>query len=104
MTLWQPWMTSIPFSLREDRQVYMNLQEECKKTESEIAALRLQCETEMEKRFGQGVSFADVEAFAGVNRTLEEMRESAKKLEEKDYLLLQAKEVLMNECVSFDTN
>ena len=39
-----------------------------------------QCKVEMVKRFGEGVSMQDIESFA-VNRTLEEMKENARKKE-----------------------
>ena len=39
-----------------------------------------QCKVEMIKRFGEGVSMQDIESFA-VNRTLEEMKENARKKE-----------------------
>ena len=55
------------FSSREDRQIFLSLQEECKQMKSEIRRLDAQCTHEMEKRFGEGVTFADIDAFA-VNR------------------------------------
>ena len=39
-----------------------------------------QCKVEMVKRFGEGVTMQDIESFA-VNRTLEEMKEHARKKE-----------------------
>ena len=53
---------------REDRQIFLSLQEECKQMKSEIRRLDAQCTHEMEKRFGEGVTFADIDAFA-VNRS-----------------------------------
>ncbi len=46
----------------------------------------------MNKRFGEGVSLQDLEAFA-VNRTLAEMRETAKRAEENKYRKLERKKV-----------
>ena len=69
---------------REDRQIYLTLQETCRSIRNEIDALESQCATEMEKRFGKGISFEVIEAFA-VNRTLEEMKENARRDEEKRY-------------------
>ena len=46
----------------------------------------------MEKRFGKNVKFADVESFA-VNRTLEEMKENAKRREDKRYKSINEKHV-----------
>ena len=54
-------------SYREDRQIFLSLQETCKQMKSEIRRLDGECRVEMEKRFGEGVSFADIDAFA-VNR------------------------------------
>ena len=46
----------------------------------------------MSKRFGEGVSLQDMEAFA-VNRTLAELRETAKRAEENKYRRLEKKKV-----------
>lgn len=60
----------------------------------EIGQLESQCSLEMEKRFGEGVTFKDIEAaFADVNRTLEEMKEIAKRNVEKKYRMLERKNV-----------
>ena len=58
----------------------------------EIARMEQQCTVEMEKRFGEGVTFRDIDSFA-VNRTLEEMRESARRKEEARYKQLERKTV-----------
>lgn len=58
----------------------------------EIHKMESECTVEMEKRFGKGVSLADIEAFA-VNRTLEEMKESARRKQETRYQHLEKKHV-----------
>lgn len=77
---------------REDRQIYLNLQENCREMRDEIARMESQCSVQMEKRFGEGITFKDIEAFA-VNRTLEEMKEVAKRSVEAKYRKLEKKNV-----------
>ena len=52
----------------------------------------IKTQVEMSKRFGEGVSLQDMEAFA-VNRTLAELRETAKRAEENKYRRLEKKKV-----------
>jgi hypothetical protein len=59
---------SFIFFLRVDRQIYLNLQETCKQMKAEIRRMDEQCRVEMEKRFGEGITFADIDSFA-VNRS-----------------------------------
>ena len=47
----------------------MNLQETCKGMRSEIRRMDEQCKVEMEKRFGEGITLADIDTFA-VNRSV----------------------------------
>lgn len=54
--------------------------------------MKVRCRVEMETRFGPGVSLEDVEAF-DLNRTLEEMKEFAKRKEEQRYQDIQGREV-----------
>jgi len=49
----------------------------------------------MIKRFGESVSMQDIESFA-VNRTLEEMKEHARKKERDLYKEISTTEVLLN--------
>ena len=70
--------------VREDRQTYLSLQEDCKSIRAQIQILEHRCQVEMNKRFGEGVTLQDMEAFA-VNRTLAEMRGTAKRAEEDKY-------------------
>ena len=77
---------------REDRQTYLNLQSHCKSLKADIQRLDKKCSSEMVKRFGEGVTLDDLEAL-GVNRTLEELKEMAKRKEEKQYSQLDGKEV-----------
>ncbi|TRY78681.1 hypothetical protein TCAL_06632 [Tigriopus californicus] len=65
---------------KEEKQEYLNLQEECKTLAKQIQLLNTQCSAEMAKRFGTGISMEDIEEFS-TNRTLEEMREGAKRQE-----------------------
>ena len=109
---------------REDRQAYFNLQSECKDLKAKIGSLDAQCSVEMIKRcvksdclkrmfyfaknyfdchffafirFGESVSMADIESFA-VNRTLEEMKEIARRKEQDMYKKIKQIEVWFSKC------
>ena len=77
---------------REDRQAYFNLQASCKDLRDKIGSLDAQCSVEMVKRFGEGVAMADIESFA-VNRTLEEMKEIARRKEQALYKTIKTSQV-----------
>lgn len=77
---------------REDRQAYFALQSECKDLTAKIASLDSQCSIEMVKRFGESITMQDIESFA-VNRTLEEMKEIARRKEESRYKEIKVIEV-----------
>ncbi len=85
-------------SNREDRQAYLSLQASCKELRSAISALSARCAVETEKRFGAGVKLAHVEALA-INRTLEEMREAARREEENNYRQLDKRVVSYVRCI-----
>lgn len=86
------------FICREEKQEYVNLQEECKSLTQQIQLLETQCSVEMAKRFGSGISMEDIEEFS-TNRTLEEMREGAKRQEEQRYREIELKQV---SCITND--
>lgn len=70
--------------VRKDRQAYFSLQARCKELRDKISVLDAKCSVEMVKRFGEGVTMGDIESFA-VNRTLEEMKEIARRKEQTLY-------------------
>ena len=74
---------------KEARNVFENLQLDCKNLKKDIQSLDVKCGVEMQKRFGTGVTLETLEGFA-VNRTLEEMKESSR-LAEKHYWKIQNK-------------
>ena len=78
---------------REDRQAYFSLQARCKELRDKISLLDAQCSVEMIKRFGENVTMGDIESFA-VNRTLEEMKEIARRKEQSLYKTIKTGQVI----------
>ena len=77
---------------RKDRQDYFSLQARCKELRDKISVLDAKCSVEMVKRFGENVTMADIESFA-VNRTLEEMKEIARRKEQSLYKTIKTGQV-----------
>ena len=77
---------------RKDRQAYFSLQARCKELRDKISVLDAKCSVEMVKRFGEGVTMTDIESFA-VNRTLEEMKEIARRKEQSLYKTIKTGQV-----------
>ena len=78
---------------REDRQAYFSLQARCKELRDKISLLDSKCSVLMEKRFGEKVTMGDIESFA-VNRTLEEMKEIARRKEQSLYKTIKTGQVI----------
>jgi hypothetical protein len=77
---------------RKDRQAYFSLQARCKELRDKISVLDAKCSVEMVKRFGEGVTMTEIESFA-VNRTLEEMKEIARRKEQSLYKTIKTGQV-----------
>jgi len=82
----------ISVSYRKDRQAYFSLQARCKELRDKISVLDAKCSVEMVKRFGENVTMTDIESFA-VNRTLEEMKEIARRKEQSLYKTIKSGQV-----------